>query len=413
MTKLLSDLLETDELQFKQSINNLEHSAAFSSQDIRFSESILRQVDNKIRLLDLDPRDTTNHELYLSLQNKIKHDDDILSQSLRTIAAKYISAEGNIHQAIIYVVKRQVRNLKIFAVKNAKVKAFLISNPPNKVLKILNYRTTSSLLKHEPVGLVLILAKQIETKSWLKKYDYYLTTLNSQDFEFKTINVITFDKIKYKRVVNLLEKQHKTVFASLELSTILVLPVDKHLRDVPGLTTASLCFAFKYVNDIIVSSNYLQLNQVSSRFGFKVARSYTTQPSIRLNVFNQDVSWETFERFFSYIDYNLNKFFLEYINLEELKGWQQIENQLIQVEPKLSFWLNSDYLARKINHEVHVSFNILDNAINLCNQRSYPSHSFIFYKTALWQELMLRYFRPELIGEALNRELASNLATTE
>lgn len=404
MTKLLSDLLETDELQFKRSIANLERVNGYNNQDIRFSEFLLRQIDEKIRLLNLDPRDTTNHELYLALQNKIKEDDELIIAKLRTMAAKHISAEGNIHEGMTYVLNKKFFNLKLFSLKSSKLKTFLLSNPPLRTQKMLHYRSANSMIKHEPIGLILLLAKQSEPKAWLKKYQYWLTTLTCLDFDYKRINVYSLNKPNYKTAINWLEKQHQTVFMSLEMATITILPIDHYFRETAGLTTASLCFSFKYANEIIATSNYLKLNQVSSTFGVKVSTSYNSNSSLLLSIFQQEVSWETFERFFNYIDYRANKLLIEHIDLAEFKGWRQIEAHLADFDTKLAFWQNTDFLVRRANNDHHVSFNILDNALNLCNGRSYNRLSNSYSKKALWQELLIRYFKPETFAEALSME---------
>src|SRR5580658_9325255 len=101
MTKLLSELLEAKEPEFRQTINKLELANTKPSQDIRLSQEVKISNKTKLTQLKLDPEDTKGAELYRALQEKMLNDDAILNKHLRSLSAKRVSASADLSEGIV------------------------------------------------------------------------------------------------------------------------------------------------------------------------------------------------------------------------------------------------------------------------------------------------------------------------
>lgn len=410
MTKLLSQLLEAQEPQFRQTINRLESASGHNCHDIHLSESINRETREKIKLLSLDPDDTTNEELYYSLQEKVRSDDAKLVKKLRNIAASNISAEGDIAAGMCRAVSDNLLNKQSFGVKNIAIKRYLSKSIPKKTMKLLGYRSISSMLKHEPVALIIIAAKELEPISWLKSYNHFLLGLTSRDCEDRNIAIYNLKNSRWGSFTKIIiENKQQTVLLSKELTSIMILSLPDNQEPTPGLTTATLALALNSVNAIITSGSYLKLSQVTADFGQRLMSCVSVEPTLGFSLLEQSLSWETVMRFFYHMVGKIDSALTEQVDIETMINWQPIEAFIQKIEPELSFWLNSSHLGRADSNSV-LSMNILDNALNLCNGRQFKDNFYGHLQRALWQEFILRYIRPDLLREAINTELQPKLA---
>src|SRR5579884_3024656 len=96
MTRFLSESLQAPEPFFRAALLKLESAAGHPNSDIRLTAEVIHATQAKLRQLGLDPKDTTAEELYHALQERIKADDVRLTRRLRTLAATYVSAEGDV-----------------------------------------------------------------------------------------------------------------------------------------------------------------------------------------------------------------------------------------------------------------------------------------------------------------------------
>jgi hypothetical protein len=408
MTKLLSQLLEAKEPQFHQTIKRLESASGNQCHDIRLSETLIRQTKEKIKELQLDPEDTTNQELYHSLLEKLSSDEALLIKKLRTLASSNISAEGNISDGIVFSIENLAKDYKSFGIRNSVVKSWLIKNPPKKIMKILGYRSVASMLKREPIPLLMSASMKVETASWKKTYLENLRKMKSSDFKDKTISVYSPKNERWKDFCsNMLTGNHQTVLINKELAAIVVLPLADN-QPPKGLAIATLAIALNDFNAILSTGSYLRLSQVTSDFGHRLEQSIKNEPKLGFSLLDTSLSWETIQRFFHNMSDTLEGAIEEYMDLGEAKSWQSIESMIGRIEPKLEFWRGSSYLGIS-DHESNVSLNILDVALSLCNKRTFKQHFYHHQQRALWQEFILRYIQPDLLREAINQELQPKL----
>src|SRR4051794_10224877 len=117
MTRFLSEALEAPEPFFRQGLRRLEAANGHPNTDIRFSSEVRQATYGKLKQLGLDPRDTTQKELFQALQERVKADDARLVKTLRRQAAQYVSAEGKVVDGMVHALKNMPGNHSCFALK--------------------------------------------------------------------------------------------------------------------------------------------------------------------------------------------------------------------------------------------------------------------------------------------------------
>ena len=409
MSRHLSLLLEAKEPQFHHTLKRLEVASGYSNNDIRMSEAINNSVRDKLKLLNLDPDDTTGEELYHALAEKLKSDESSLIKELRKLSATYVSAEGNLSQGIAYAVQDTAKGYKCYGVKSTIIKKHISKFPPKRTMKVLGYRSIPSMLKHEPLPLVMAIAFEYEPSTWVKQYRTMLRSLKSSDCEEKKFTVHNSHGVKWDKLSLLLISDTKrTVLVNNELAALIVLSLPSN-EPSAGLTTATLALAAEGVNSILSSSSYLKLSQVTNNFGQRLEKAIYGEPEIGISIITEPLSWETVQRFFHHLTNSIGEIFDDHIDIEEIARWQPVEQFISRISPAMSYWQNTGYLGYLDNNKP-ISFNIVDNALNLCNHRDYKNRLYHHAQRNLWQEFILRYIRPELVKEAINNELQPKLA---
>jgi len=412
MTRQLSQLLQANELDFHHALVKLESVSGYLSHDIRLSNDLNRITKAKIASLNLDPNDTTDEELYLALQQKVSRDDQELIKKIRTLSAINVAADGDISAGIVYSVNNLIKDYSCFTIKSFVLKKIIKLNPPKKLMKLLGYRSIESMLKHEQPNMIVTIASQVESNSWINQYRVQLKRLKSTDCEQQNVNLSTMNGNKWRQLGQRIINEHgTTVIINKETATILVLPL---VNDNPGngYTMATLSLTLEAINSLVVISSYLDLSQLSSDFGDRLALITAEDPVVGINLIDNNLSWQTIHRFLYRISSSIESIVDMPIDLHQASRWQPIESLISKIEPNLNFWKDTNHLCR-INDSKNspVSFNVIDNAINLCNKHKFTDHSASYAQQSLWQELILRYIRPELLTDAINRQLQTKLVS--
>ncbi|MCL4358117.1 hypothetical protein M1512_04480 [Patescibacteria group bacterium] len=409
MTKLLSRLLDAQQPQFSQALTQLEAASGNGCQDIRLSESVIAGCRAKISALGLDPEDTTGEELYLTLQQRLIDDDAMLIKRLRQISAYNVNAAGNLSEGMVEAIRQSSHSNKVFVLKASIAKQLLMTNAPKKTMRLLGYRSLGSLLKHEPLSLVVLTARTIEPLNWQHRYDAQLKQLIPAQFEERAISIASPHNDKWSEVCSqLLASSKKTVIVNKELGAIVIIPLPN--RPNPGITTVTLALAADGLNGIQAASSYLRLSQVAGDFGRRVDLVATDDPLLtKTEYFNAPLSWETVQRFIHHTKEQVDVSLGEHLGVEELLGWQPVESLIHWIAPEMKFWKDGGHLAAIDNGQT-IPFNILDNALSLVNRRSYKEHYLHHFRRSLWQEFIARYIRPELLRTAISNELVPELA---
>ena len=409
MTRMLAELLEAKEPYFHQTTRQLEQAGGHNNLDVRLSIDVRQAVRKKMAELGLDPHDTTGEELYMALQSKLQDDERHLIKTLRQLSAAHVSAAADLCEGIAYALRAVVANERCYGIRTASIARLLRTMPPKRTMRLLGYRSLESLLKHEALPPVVAAAWQLESHTWKEHYWQALKRLTSRDCDSRPIRVFAMTDQKWRRVSGLLGGQVDTkVCVNQELSSLIIWPLPSQ-NPSNGLTIAVIASGLDQLNALKARGSYLKLSQVTPDFGRRLQQTLHTDPGLVFSSLNIPLSWETVQRFFRHLEGDIETAMEPHIAIDELTGWRPIEHMLAGIDPIFRFWKQTSHLAW-LDKRRPVSVNLLDNALNLAHAKHYSDRIYHYAQRALWQEYLLGYIRPELLIQAINRELQPKLA---
>ncbi len=408
MTRFLSESLQADEPFFRQGLRRLESANGNPNTDIRFSTEVLQATQAKLKQLGLDPRDTTAEELYHVLQERIKSDDARLTRTLRTLAATHVSAEADVVAGMVQALKGLPDSKRCFALKSGPLRNIIKQLPPKKAMKRLGYRSLESFLKHETPVSILAAAWLSEGTHWRQRLLERYKRLGPGDFEDRSISLARPDSARWRDLAaNTVEQGRHNILSFRELGALVFLPLP---ADAPaGSTTASLALALHELNEIRAASTFLKLCQVRPDFGSLVQTVAADEPKLNSQMLDQPVPWHLIQRYYAQLaDRGREEAFEPHLRLDDMV-WQPIEQTLSAIEPSFEFWRGGAHLGL-LHDRQPVSLNVVDAALNYCNQLPFEQRAIHYFQNSLWHELLLRYLRHESVEQTVTGQLQPQLA---
>ena len=402
MSRKLSEYLGVNNISFLATIRALEASTFSPGIDIKLSLEIENKTNQKIHELGFDSSDSTDEEIYAGLNHKFLSDADRIDAAINDFEDK-----GNLNSKIITNLKNITSDRNCFAIKHSVVKKQLQNLPPKVLLKKLGYRSVDSLIKREPVSVILSAALCLESETWKSHYYDMYKKLTPSDFEERKIEIFEPRKTKsWSNLSNeLLELNRSTVMVSKELGGVIILPLPEKIR---GLSTATLIFSLDGINSIRIHSVFCKLQQVKERVGEIICNVLLGKPDLLATVAGQEVPWHIIQKFYNrHIDKFPVEIFDPHVQSEDL-GLLNIESILSAIGPGLDFWNGSEITAYKDFNEI-VSFNIKDVCINALNETNFSSRSLEYFRESLWTELILRYISEESLEDSMVNQLDGKL----
>lgn len=397
MTRVLANLLGVEQLDFRATIQKLEHIAGKPSKDIRLATEVARLSGDKIAELGLDPKDTTSQELYYALQERFKRDNDIVR------AALSIESDANVIEStksvVAYVQKSMNQRNEVLALKNAVARKLIKQQPPKKTMRQLGYRSLDSMIKHEAAAHIIAAAFLCESPTWQKRFTDQYAKLQAGDFEIRAVGISVPTASKWVTFANQVDPEHK-VFSVRELGAVVVLPVQDETQELSLI--ASIINALNEVRSV---SSYLKLQQVKPDFGAKLQAATVSVPLTSTEILNRKVSWRAVHQYFGRFTEKYDPLVFEPHVRETDLHWVQLDETLTSIHPVLHFWGDGLYAAYTDPDQHAVSFNILDVAQGCREGARFLQRSLTTMQAALWEELVIRYLDHANISEALASEL--------
>ncbi len=397
MSRMLSDLLGTRHSDFSHIIKELERANGFPRSDIRLTAQIIRATQEKIRLLGLDPQDTTGPELYAALHQRLIMDNN------RFMASIHLESSSSSLDMLSTVV-RFINGLKLplncFAMKPTVARKILKQLPPTNTMKLLNYRSLDSMLKRERIDNLYATARMIEPMKWQKQLLRSYRLIKSTDFEHRQIAVNLPNTRRWEEAIKILSRTRRDACVLLpELGSVVVLPITI-TRPVLPITTTLLIF--EAINDLRTASALFKLQQVKPDFGILISRTAEGLPyTIGSIGRHQMLPWRVMQYHYGrYVQDKLPEVFEPHVQPEDLK-LIQAETALSERIPALEFWENTDNLALVYNSEA-VSLNMLDVALNCVNDLSFSDRVVNYARDHVWRELLDKYLDGQSIEKALS-----------
>ena len=408
MTRFLSESLQAPEPLFRLGVRRLEAANGHPNTDIRFSTEVQHATRNKLLQLGLDPQDTTPQELYNVLQSRVRADDARLVKTLRRQAATHVSADGEVVSGMVHVLGNLADSKRCYALKPSSLKSLLRLQPPKKAMKRLGYRSLDSCLKHESPLMVMTAAWLSESPQWQSRFRDRYKTLRPSDFENRNIAILKPNFKHWKDLADVVVAQKKhNILCFKELGALILLPFPANVPE--GAATVSLILALHELNEIRASSTFFKLSQVRADFGSVVQAVATDEPRLSSELLDKPMPWNLIQRYYARLNHHFREAVFEpHVQLEDMV-WHPIEKTLADIEPSLAFWQHSGHLG-VLHGRKPVSLNIVDAALNFCNQLPFERRMVHYFQRSLWSELLLRYLQHESVEQAVMAELQPELA---
>jgi hypothetical protein len=408
MTRVLSELLGVRPLEFRSGIEQLEKVSGHDNTDIRLSTELSRAMHSKLKQLGLDPHDTTGPELYHALQTRVAADDARLTALLRQKHGHTPSGEDTTH------IVKELSDLPLpkscFSLKTAVAKRLLKKYPPKHAMKLLGYRSLESLLKRESAAHIYAAGWLAESMTWRKQMLDSYKGLKVTDFELRPMTITSPSTARWRALANSHMLTHKhNVLTFRELGAIVVLPLPAETMP-KGAVLVSLLLALHEMNEVHAASTFLKLCQVKPNFGELVQQVAHNELSLPAQLFGRAVPWQIIQRYYArFADRFRAELFEPHVQAEDL-SWHSIEKVLAYIDPELAFWQHTTHLSLLHEHQP-VSCNIIDAALNYCNQLDYKDRIVHYFRHSLWHELLIRYLKHDNVEQLVLDGLESELVT--
>jgi len=403
MTRILSELLGTDEHRFRTSLGKLEQASGHPNADIQLTAELSRATKAKLRDLGLDPHDTTGPELYQALQTRFKADDERLVKALRAT-----SKQDDTIAAVAHTLRSLPLINDAFALKATVAKSLLKKSLPKKTMKRLGYRSFDSMVKHEQVAAIYAAAMSVESSAWHKQLKDSYKKLRARDFESRKVAIIHPTSERWQTLAaDIVRDRRHTVLSFKELGALVILPLPASDQP-PAAATATLILSLHALNEIRAASTFLKLCQVKPDFGTVVRTVTSAEPTVTAELLDQPVPWQIVQRFYARFKDAFNATVFEpHVQIDDL-GWHSVERLLEHIEPSLGFWCGTGHLSLLHDHQP-VSLNIIDAALNHSNQLGFADRISEHGQLSLWHELLLRYLKHENIERTIIGQLQAEL----
>jgi hypothetical protein len=273
---------------------------------------------------------------------------------------------------------------------------------------MLGYRSFDALLRQESSSLVAAAASHIESAAWRRSWLDSYRHLTPADFESRTATVVSPSDQRWRPVAaKIITDQAHTVLSVPEMGALIVMPLPA--EHPAGMVVATMALAFHELNALGAASTYLRASQVHGDFGARVQAVARGDVQLQAPHMPQSLPWHLVQRHFAsskaVVDEDI---FGPYVQSSDF-SWHNVEQKLTELCPSLAFWQDTAYLTFMEAGKL-VSLNIVDTAINCCNQVGYEARSLYHAQQSLWNELMVRYLDPSSLEQAVASVLQPQFA---
>lgn len=400
MCKLIADLASADKQVVKEMVHRLEHASGAPGLDIRLTGEIYGKLHMKMRELGLDPNDTTPHELYKALQNLVLLHDSFLS---RRLAIDTPHDPSVVLPSVVHVINRLHIAKQVWALKPVAIKRLLKAVPPKVLMKQLHYRSLDSMLKRESSAALLTTARHLETEAWQHRILEAYKKVRASDFEVQQAEIVYMDSPRWQKLgQSVAQARHSSIMHAPEAGAIVVMPMPK--VELKGLTITSMMLILHWLNELRMHSTYFKFHHMQADFGKLLSKALSEPTADHARLAGQPIHWRIIHRYYgSGSTLEHPEIFQPHIQPEDI-SYRKAEAVLYRLEPALHFWHDLDYVGLP-GVDGPLSFNLMDNAINLLNNLSYERRASYHLRDAVWNELYGRYMGQNTLERQLLQQL--------
>lgn len=383
MARVISDILDTNRLDFKNTLDIWEKRSGQHSHDLRLYSDMRSRAIDAVKKLGLDPTDTISGELYFALQERARQDNAWLENYLKT--TKDETSRKHIEKIVSWVIKNS-HNKEVWVCKSAKHKQLLKKLPPKNLMKVLGLRSVDSMLKRVSTLEILTLALELEPEDWKQKYRQNYRKLKVSDYDSIKVEVKIVDDTKTEKLLKNGFDKSKIVIPNNEAGGIVVvIPQARFPLD----TIAIVSSLAEALADLRKHSAYFRTVSVYKDFGQKIS-DVANHGIIGASSIHTEIGWNSIHRHLVGNEDFFNKVEQPYISYDEFLA-QSAVDLLSKHDPRFEFWNNLEYVFFTDKHKNNVSMNLIDVVTNGVNKHTYKKSTKTYGKSKLWEELWARY----------------------
>ncbi len=406
---LLARLLKAKDPLFNLSLKQLEDLTHRPGVDTALIGEIYAKAYDRAARLGLDP-DFNGQELYQSLINQVKTDDRRLAKMLGG------SDPDDVGEMLPLLVKK-ADQLNIprsgWFLKPSAAKSLLKQMPPPQTMKRLGYTKIENMLAGEDLYEVYGALRFAEDGEWLNKYLKQYTTLTFKDFEHRKIRIVKYDSQKWGDIAaSFIHKKLHPITHLKELGVVMVMPTGKLTR-LPGVSLVVLPLLIHYLYEVRLYSAFFKLISIKPNFGELLVDTLVADTAgVRLTA-NRKIHWRVIQRYFGKLPKERHpEIFEPHVQPEDLH-WRKAEEVLYEIDPKLIFWQDMDYVALQLGGQDTVCFNLMDVSLSYSHQLGYQDRYFYHFREALWNEIFARYLGQRTLEQQVLQQLDNELIAPE
>lgn len=408
MAQFLRDLLDAKEPLFSLSLQQLERASGNKGVDTKLIGDIIRRAHSAMRVLGLDPQDTTGPELYKALTAQIKKHDEHLATQIGG------SAEDTVHN-LLPLMKQAAEKADIprdaWVLKKSVAKSMLRKMPPPHIMEILGHSSVESMLKHENLAEVYGALRFAESPEWLTRFNGLYESLTPGDFEVRRIEIVIMPRERWGDIAeHFIEKKRHNITHLKELGVILMLPVKADR--LPGITIWAMSLLFHYTNEIRLYSTFFKSQQVKKDFGQIFVTTLIADPDLGPVMAGEHIHWRVIQRYFGKLEKESHpEIFEPHVQPEDLH-WRKAEHEIAKIDPELAFWQDMDYVALLFDGRP-LPFTMTDVAASYCNNTPYEQRVIYHFRESLWNEIFIRYMGQKTLEQQVLAQLDNDMIAPE
>ncbi len=391
----LSRLLAGDDARLNQTLDIVHKTLDGSSHDVQLLGEIAEKTAHLKRALSLDPRDTTTRELYVSLRQRVREDNERIGRSIGIVHPNAVSEAT---PRIISAVKSEYAKTQCFVPKSTVMKLFLKKNPPKKTMSLLHYRSVDSMLKHEQVSHLVLIARYLEGTAWNRRHEAQLAGLVAGDFETRPLEVFWLDKAVLVDAFASSSKQHHFVLHAKEAGCVAIAPTAEKVINSFTIRTVSL--VVHYIQEILYISTYAKVVMTDPGLGRLYANAIVGSHDTHFHLAEYPLHWRTLHH--AVHTRMLHDVFPPHVDSDEWHT-KRANDTLHSLNELVGFWQDHSYVVSGVGDE-YVSGNVIDVAIDDSHDTIFGEHSLKYARRDLEQELFSRYLQePRIYTVILKR----------
>ena len=368
-------------------------------------------IRNRLDFLGLG-RKITAKQVYDALLSKIEADNDVLFKALGSPSASLPSD----WQRVLEMAQNITGQPEGFFLKKEKAIEFLINQPPQKILQVLNYKSAEEMLIKEDIFEIFSALRFVEGSDWLnEKFFKQYESLKPSDFEKRKIKVLALQERWAAIAENFIKHKYHNISHLKELGVIYVIPL---FLEVSGETLRNFSLILHYFNEVKFYSDLFEKfsNDVNSFAQNLISLLRGDIIDKRLpQVSLEKTQWLIIQRYLAKDDENDWRLFEPHISPEALH-WERAEKMLVKAgqllnnfSADLAFWQDLNWVGDYFQTEaggidVLVSFNLIDMAMSLVKEKELIKYLY-HHQEALWNKIFCEYFGEEKMEELIKENI--------